>query len=60
LGDWCPPGRSIPAASAEVIKEGGVDIKEKPEIKFLKMEGNKAVLDIGSGSYRFASIQNEQ
>jgi alpha-L-rhamnosidase len=49
----------IPATSAEVIKEGGVDIKEKPEIKFLKMEGNKAVLDIGSSTYRFASIQNK-
>jgi alpha-L-rhamnosidase len=45
----------IPAGSPAGIQEGGQPIGNVKDISFLRMEGDKAVLKIGSGVYEFAS-----
>lgn len=45
----------IPAASATDITEGGQNLTTSKGVRFLRMEGNKAVLAIESGAYRFAT-----
>jgi alpha-L-rhamnosidase len=45
----------IPSKDAGSIKEGGRRISRLKEFKFLRMEGQAAVYEIGSGNYRFES-----
>lgn len=45
---------SIPAKNAEAVTEGGKPITDSAGPKFLKMEGNAAVYEVGSGEYAFA------
>jgi len=40
---------------ATSVKEGGKSIQDAKGIKFLRTENGKAVLEVGSGTYRFAS-----
>lgn len=42
----------IPARSAEAVKEGGKKISSRA-IRFLRMEGDRAVFELGSGNYSF-------
>ena len=45
----------VPAKSAEAVTEGGEPAAQAEGVKFLKMEGDRAVFAVGSGSYRFES-----
>jgi alpha-L-rhamnosidase len=45
----------LPAAGAERITEGGKPLKSVKEVRLLRMEGDRAVLAVGSGSYRFVA-----
>lgn len=45
----------IPAKSAEQVKEGKKKAGLAEGVKFLKMEGNRAVFEVGSGNYSFTS-----
>jgi len=45
----------IPAKQIKNITESGQNISDATGIKFLRMENNKAVLSIDSGSYKFVS-----
>lgn len=45
----------VPAASINDITEGGKKVTEIKEIRFIHMEDGRAVFQIGSGSYSFAS-----
>ena len=45
----------IPAHSQNIITEGGKNISSAKGIKFIKMEGTRAVFEIGSGDYSFMS-----
>jgi alpha-L-rhamnosidase len=45
----------IPAASEKGVKEGNADALSAPGVKFLCMEANRAVFEIGSGDYAFVS-----
>lgn len=45
----------IPAKSVENITESGKSINEITGVKFIRMEGNTAVVEVASGSYRFIS-----
>ncbi|WP_316810011.1 alpha-L-rhamnosidase [Pedobacter heparinus] len=44
---------NIPAKSAEAIKEGKGKALQTQGLKFIKMEGNRALFDAGSGNYSF-------
>jgi alpha-L-rhamnosidase len=46
----------IPAVDAAHITEGGKPAREVPGIRLLRHESNRAVFEIGSGRYLFASI----
>jgi alpha-L-rhamnosidase len=46
----------IPAVDAANITEGGKPVREVAGIKLLRHEDNRAVFEIGSGRYRFATI----
>lgn len=43
----------IPAGSAQAVTDGGKDAATSEGVKFLRMEGDKAVFEIGSGDYVF-------
>jgi alpha-L-rhamnosidase len=45
----------VPAKSADVITESGKPLAKAPGVKFLRMEGHRAVLELESGSYRFSA-----
>lgn len=45
----------LPAESAEMVKENGIKIESTEGIHFLKMEGDRAVFEVGSGEYHFQS-----
>ena len=45
----------VPAKSAGAITESGKPLAKAPGVKFLRMEGDRAVLEVEAGSYRFAS-----
>lgn len=45
----------VPARSAETVTEGGKALDQAEGVKLLRMEGDRAVLEVGSGSYRFTS-----
>ena len=45
----------VPARSAGDITESGKPLSEAPGVKFLRVEGDRVVLAVDSGSYRFAT-----
>ncbi|MGG1636212.1 family 78 glycoside hydrolase catalytic domain [Paenibacillus sp. NRS-1760] len=45
----------IPAVDKASVSEGGQPAEEAAGVKFLRMEGDKAVYSVGSGAYSFAS-----
>ncbi|MGX5687858.1 glycoside hydrolase family 78 protein [Arcticibacter tournemirensis] len=45
----------IPASSADKVKEGKKAASASDGLKFLKMEGNRALFEAGSGDYSFTS-----
>jgi alpha-L-rhamnosidase len=45
----------VPAKNADAITESGKPLAKAPGVKFLRMEGDRAVLEVEAGSYRFAS-----
>lgn len=45
----------IPAKNEKNIAENGKDIMKSKEISFVKTEGDRAVLELGSGTYHFVS-----
>jgi alpha-L-rhamnosidase len=47
----------LPAKSAEVITESGKPLARAAGVKFLRMEGNHALVSIDSGGYTFAVQQ---
>jgi alpha-L-rhamnosidase len=48
----------IPASGEKNIMEGGKPLTPADGIRFLRMEGKKAVLEVGSGTYTFTSDYN--
>lgn len=48
----------LPAKSADEISEGGQGLDQVQGVKFLRMEGDRAVLAVESGSYRFVTNAN--
>jgi alpha-L-rhamnosidase len=45
----------VPANSADSVKEGDTTASSANGVKFVKMEGDRAVFEIGSGIYTFSS-----
>lgn len=45
----------IPAKDATTVTESGHPAGQTPGVKFLRMEGNCAVYEVGSGEYSFIS-----
>jgi len=45
----------LPAKSAEMVKESGHKIEATDGVHFLKMEGDRAIFEVGSGNYHFES-----
>lgn len=45
----------VPARVEKAIKEGGKKLSAANGVKFLRMEDNRAVIEIGSGDYSFTS-----
>jgi len=45
----------VPADELAQVKESGHPIAQARDVRFVKMEGDRAVLEIGSGSYHFVS-----
>lgn len=45
----------VPAKDAADVTEGGRALERASGVKFLRMEGGRAVIEIGSGEYAFAS-----
>jgi alpha-L-rhamnosidase len=45
----------VPAASEQQVKEGNAAINGDNGVKFVKMDGNYAVYDVGSGEYNFSA-----
>ena len=45
----------VPAKSAAAITESGKPLAKSPGVKFLRMEGDRAVLEVEAGNYRFAT-----
>ena len=43
----------VPARSADAISENGKPLAKTPRVKFLRMEGDHAVLKVEAGSYKF-------
>ena len=41
------------AANADAITESGKPLAKAAGVKFLRMEGDRAVLEVEAGSYRF-------
>jgi alpha-L-rhamnosidase len=45
----------MPASSQNTISENGGKVLSAKGVKFLKMEGSRAIFEIGSGKYSFTS-----
>ena len=45
----------IPAKDEKDVKEGGKKLAGAPGVRFLRMEGGRAVVETGSGEYAFAA-----
>jgi alpha-L-rhamnosidase len=54
-----PPGSTatvfVPAADAARVREGDRPVTAAPSIRFLRFADGRAVYEIGSGEFRFAS-----
>lgn len=48
---------SIPAKSVGDVKESGRQVKDVDGLKFIQMEGGRAVFELGSGEYSFVAEQ---
>jgi hypothetical protein len=46
-----------PAKSADTATESGKPLAKSPGVKLLRMEDDRAVLEVEAGSYRFAVRQ---
>lgn len=46
---------SIPAKSEDEVKESGRKAKDVRELKFIQMDGSRAVFELGSGDYSFTA-----
>ncbi len=46
---------SIPAKDAGSVRESGQPLDKADGVKFLRIEGDCAVIEVGSGAYRFTS-----
>jgi alpha-L-rhamnosidase len=44
----------LPATSPETITESGKPLAQAVDVKFLRMEGDRAIVAIESGTYSFA------
>jgi alpha-L-rhamnosidase len=44
----------VPAKNADTITESGKPLAKVMGVKFLRMDGDRAVLEVEAGSYRFA------
>jgi alpha-L-rhamnosidase len=51
----CTATLHLPASSLNRITEDGDNLKKVKGVKFLKLENDRVVLEVGSGSYRFVS-----
>lgn len=50
----------VPAKSADAIIESGKPLVKTPGVKFLRMDGERAVLEVEAGSYRFGTtVKND-
>jgi alpha-L-rhamnosidase len=45
----------VPAEGADAVKEGDSPAAEAEGVEYIRMDGDRAVFNIGSGSYRFES-----
>ncbi len=45
----------VPAKSADAITESGKPLAKAPGVKFLRMEGDHAMLEVEAGSYKFGT-----
>jgi alpha-L-rhamnosidase len=45
----------VPAKSADAITESGKPLAKATGVKFVRMDGDRAVLEVEAGSYRFAA-----
>jgi len=45
----------VPATAAENVLENGQPIQSAQEVKFVRMDGSAALLEVGSGTYNFES-----
>jgi alpha-L-rhamnosidase len=48
----------LPAKSAEAVTEGNQPLAQAAGVKFLRLEKGRAVLEVGSGEYRFAAVEH--
>ena len=46
---------SIPSKDAGSVRESGQPLDKADGVKFLRIEGGRAVIEVGSGAYRFTS-----
>lgn len=44
---------AVPASSADDVREGASPAAKADGVRFLRMDGDRAVFEVGSGSYRF-------
>jgi len=47
----------VPAKSGDAVNESGKPASKAKAVKFLRMENGAAVYEVGSGSYKFVSVQ---
>ena len=50
----------VPAASADVVTEGGQPVSQAPGVRFVRAAGGSAVFEVGSGRYRFGAPAGAQ
>ncbi|MGF7153732.1 alpha-L-rhamnosidase [Novosphingobium gossypii] len=43
----------LPARSADAVREGGKAVADAPDVKVIGLRGQKFVVEVGSGDYRF-------
>jgi len=47
----------VPAEDKNDVTESGKELENSKGVKFIKMEGERAVIEIKSGDYHFVSIE---
>ena len=45
----------MPTRGETTLAEGGKPLRQSKGVKFLRMENDRAILSVGSGSYHFSS-----